>query len=72
MNRKRTGTELSCEIHGPLRHRPAGYPGNPASGYWACPGWDAGDCLNIRYGVPDESAARLLSGQTYWPGVIVR
>ena len=55
-------TVLICEIHdGPLHRRD--------DGMWTCPGWDGEGYLNVRSGIPDEAAARLLAGETRWPGV---
>lgn len=60
-------TVLSCEFHGPLRHR-------PERAAWVCPGWDGEGCRNGLLGtdgISEEAYARVDAGLTYWPGADV-
>jgi hypothetical protein len=59
----RPEAQLTCEVHGPMIHR---------DGEWVCRGFD-GEWPEGHPGstVPDEAAARVIAGQTWWPGVKV-
>ena len=63
---------LACEAHGGRLVRALQDRGAGEEPVWACAGFDGeafGWCTAGP--VPEQAAARLLAGETYWPGVLV-
>lgn len=61
--RPAAGGTLRCDAHGSRLYL--------AGDGWRCPGWDGEGCQSNGWPVPEESAARVLAGQAYWPGAEV-
>ena len=53
---------VHCRAHGLLRQH---------GHLWECAGWDGEGCSTVPYGMTDAAVMRLLTGETYWPGVTV-